>query len=47
MISNLTNQLFKGKKTTLVNHLISEDEFDEQDLAEIEQMIAEYKKRKQ
>lgn len=46
MISNLTRQLFKGNTTVLVNHLLNEDEFDEQDLEEIERMIEGYKQRK-
>lgn len=46
MISSLTKQLFKGDSTTLVNHLLNENEFDAQDLEEIERMIEGYKQRK-
>ncbi|MCE7995030.1 MAG: BlaI/MecI/CopY family transcriptional regulator [Roseivirga sp.] len=46
MISSLTKQLFKGNSTTLVNHLLNENEFDEQELEEIERMIEGYKQRK-
>ncbi len=46
MISNLAERLFRGDTRSMVNHLISEDEFNEADLADIEKMIEDYKKKR-
>jgi BlaI family transcriptional regulator, penicillinase repressor len=40
MVADLTSQLFRGDVTALVNHLLSEHEIDERELAQLQELIA-------
>jgi BlaI family penicillinase repressor len=40
MVTDLTSQLFRGDVTALVNHLLSEHEIDERELAQLQELIA-------
>ncbi|HEV2855376.1 MAG TPA: BlaI/MecI/CopY family transcriptional regulator [Thermoanaerobaculia bacterium] len=40
MVADLTSQLFRGDVTALVNHLLSEHEIDEQELAQLQELIS-------
>ena len=46
MTSRLINQLFKGDPGFLINHLINQNDFEEDELSELEQKIQEYKESK-
>lgn len=46
MVSNLVDQLFQGNPAQLVNHLLSETQFDSQELKELKQLIEQNKKLK-
>ncbi|MEM7373138.1 MAG: BlaI/MecI/CopY family transcriptional regulator [Bacteroidota bacterium] len=41
MTSNLVKQLFKGKSSMLVNHLLESEDFDPEELYRLQQMIEE------
>lgn len=41
MTSNLVKQLFKGKSSMLVNHLLESEDFDPEELDRLQQMIEE------
>lgn len=45
MVADLTDRLFAGRVTDLVNHLISEHEIDADELAELNQMIGDAEKK--
>jgi len=47
MVSELTERLFQGDTAALVNHLLTEQEIDAQELDRIRQLIAERAKRSQ
>ena len=47
MVSDLTEQLFNGDATALVNHLLTEQEIDRGELGEIKKLIEDHEKRKQ
>ncbi len=40
MVADLTSQLFRGDVTALVNHLLSEHEIDDRELAQLRELIA-------
>ena len=40
MVSDLTSQLFRGDVTALVNHLLSEHEIEERELAQLRDLIS-------
>ena len=40
MVADLTSQLFRGDVTALVNHLLSEHEIDERELAQLRDLIS-------
>lgn len=40
MVADLTSQLFRGDVTALVNHLLSEHEIDDRELAQLQELIA-------
>ena len=42
MVSELTERLFGGRTLDLVNHLLTEQEIDSEELAEISRLIAEH-----
>ncbi len=46
MVQGLVNQLFKGDPGTLLNHLITENDFDETELDELERKIQAFKDSK-
>ncbi|MBK8179661.1 MAG: BlaI/MecI/CopY family transcriptional regulator [Planctomycetes bacterium] len=45
MISDLTERLFQGDAGALVSHLISEQEFDSQELARLKSLIADRQRK--
>ncbi len=45
MVADLTERLFDGRVTDLVSHLISEHEIDEEELSELNQLIADADKK--
>jgi predicted transcriptional regulator len=45
MVADLTDRLFDGRVTDLVSHLISEHEIDSNELAELNQLIADADKK--
>ncbi|MFT4542310.1 MAG: BlaI family penicillinase repressor [Planctomycetota bacterium] len=44
MVSDLTERLFGGQTLALVNHLLTEQEIDTKELAEISRLIAEHQR---
>ena len=46
MTSNLVDQLFDGKSSVLVNHLLEADSFESDELEQLKKMIEEAQKRK-
>lgn len=47
MVSDLTERLFGGRTLALVNHLLTEQEIDTEELAEIGRLIAEHQRSEQ
>ena len=47
MTSNLVDQLFDGKSSVLVNHLLESDSFESEELEQLKKMIEEAQKRKE
>ena len=47
MTSNLVDQLFDGKSSILVNHLLEADSFESDELEQLKKMIEEAQKRKE
>jgi len=47
MTNNLVNQLFDGKSSVLVNHLLEEDAFEAEELERLKKLIEEAQKRQQ
>ncbi len=45
MTSNLVDQLFDGKSSVLVNHLLEEDAFEAEELERLKKLIEEAQKR--
>jgi len=45
MTNNLVDQLFDGKSSVLVNHLIEEDAFEAEELERLKKLIEEAQKR--
>ena len=45
MTSNLVDQLFEGKSSVLVNHLLEEDAFEAEELARLKKLIEAAQKR--
>lgn len=46
MVNSLVKQLFKGRSTSLVNHLLEEDELNKDDLEQLKQMIRDAENKK-
>jgi len=46
MTSSLVDQLFDGKSSVLVNHLLEEDAFEAEELERLKKLIEEAQKRK-
>jgi predicted transcriptional regulator len=46
MLSSLINQMFQGKTSSLVNHLIKESEIDADELEELKKIIAQAESEK-
>ncbi len=44
MVSDLTERLFGGRTLALVNHLLTEQEIDTEEMAEISRLIAEHQR---
>jgi len=45
MVGDLLKRLFRGDAKAMVNHLVSEAEFDSEDLDDIRKMISEHEKK--
>ncbi|MDX1904801.1 MAG: BlaI/MecI/CopY family transcriptional regulator [Thermonemataceae bacterium] len=46
MLSGLINQLFQGKTSTLVNHLLNESEFDSNEIEELQKILSQAHQQK-
>ena len=46
MLSGLINQMFQGKTSSLVNHLLKESEFDETEIEELKKLITQTEEQK-
>jgi BlaI family transcriptional regulator, penicillinase repressor len=47
MVSGLINQMFQGKTSSLVNHLLKESEFDASELEQLQQLLSINREQKE